>query len=228
MKKLVSIVIALALLMVLILPISVSSQPTTTDKYAVILAYDGSRSNKIWASTCARLLKEVLKDNGFTQKTINIDTRASEQDLIDAISWLREVEDSNSEVVVAFFGHGSATHVHLKNAGISHFQIRELLSSLESQKQLIIIDTCHSGGAIVEGRDGVVLNATNRIVLTSTRDEIGTSAFQGHLTDWCRAVLIWALQEGNADFNGDGLVSIQEAGSVKGGISDGYGEEFFL
>lgn len=227
MKRLISIGLILALLMMGILPISVSSQPTTT-KYAVIMAYDGSRSCKIWASTCARQLDRVLKDNGFSPKNIRIDTRATQGNLIEAIDWLKGVEDSHSEVVVAFFGHGSATAIGLRLRSVLHSEVRDLLSCLESQKQLVIIDTCGSAGAILEGRDGVTLSAPNRIVLTSTEHELESSVFTGHLTDWTWAVLVWSLKEGKADFNGDGRVSIQEAGSVKGGISDGYGQEFFL
>jgi hypothetical protein len=213
----------IVILILLFIPIPAQAQ---SDKYAVILSYDSQGSTKIWASSCARLLKDVLRDNGFAQKNIFIDTRATQDDLLEAIDWLKTVEAS--EIVVGIFGHGGGTGIVLKDSWISHYELKGLLSGLESEKQLIIIDTCGSGGAIIGGMDGISLNATNRIVLTSTSFESESSVFSGHLTDWTRAVLAWGLKEGNADFNGDGKVSIEEAGSVKGLISDGYEGEFFL
>lgn len=219
MKKL----IIIAIISILLLPNVVVAQ---TNKYALIVSYDSQGSSRIFASHCARLLKDVLKDNGFSQKSININTKASYRDLTEGMDWLGAMEDSNSEVVIGFFGHGSGTHIGLKDVALTHSMILNLLSNLESKKQLIIIDTCGSAGAIIEGRDGVTLSAENRIVLTSTSSEIESSIFSGHLTDWCRAVLIWGME--NADYNGDGKVSIEEVGSVKGLISDGYEGEFIL
>lgn len=217
-------IILVILLILVLIPCQVSAQ---TDKYALIISYDNKGDCRVFASTCARLLKDVLTDNGFSQKNIKFlnGNKATKTNIIEAVNLLNEVE---SEIVVAFFGHGSATHVMLKGLAISHIEIRDLLSNLQSQKQLIIIDTCGSAGAILAGKDGVTLNATNRIVLTSTVSEKESSIFSWHLTNWCHAVLRWGLLEGNADFNGDGKVSIQEAATLKGGISDGYGQEFFL
>ena len=218
MKKLISILIIFVLIS-LLMPSFISAQ--TPSKYALIVSYDSQGDSRIWASHCARLLQKVLKDNGFSQKNIILDTRASYRDLIDGFGWLDSVEDSGSEVVVGFFGHGSGTHVALKDVALNHSTILQLLSNLESQKQLVIIDTCGSGGAIIPGIDGVSLNQTGRVVLTSTSSEKESSVFTGHLTDWCRAVLKYGLLEGNVD-------SVEEAGALKGGISDGYEGEFIL
>jgi len=220
MKKL---IVILALL--LMLPIPVMGQ---SSKYALIVSYNGHKDSRIWASACARLLRDVLIDNGFRQKDIIFLNRVSREDVVDAVNLLKDKEGAGDTVVVAFFGHGGATGVCLYKSSISHAEIGNLLSELDSGKQLVIIDTCGSGGAIIGGYDGITLNATNRIVLTSTKAENESSVFTGHLTDWSRVVFEWGFKKGNADFNGDGFVSVQEAGSVKGGISDGYGEEFFL
>jgi len=238
MKKLISIGIILALLTVLILPISVASQPASVDKYAVIIGYNGKPckspigrgNNHIFATTCARLLRDILTDNEFSQKNIIFLTnnKATKAGVLEAINGLKAIEGAEDEVVVAFFGHGGPTGIGLHKSGISHSELKALMADLDSQKQLIVIDTCGSAGAIIPGWDGITLNATNRIVLTSTVTERESSIFSWHLTNWCRSVLLWGLKEGNADFNGDGMVSIQEAGSVKGGMSDGYGQDFFL
>jgi len=220
MKKLIIIFIVLALLMP---TFAMAQEPT---KHAIIVAYDGSRSSKIWATTCGRLLKTVLREYGYSNQEITLlyGKKATWSNIEEAVSKVKDVD----EFVIAFFGHGSATHFCIRLMCLPHSYINDLLSDLKSQKQLVIIDTCGSAGAILPGKDGVSLNATNRIVLTSTVFEEETSIFTWHLTDWSRAVLQYGLLEGNADFNGDGRVSIQEAGSVKGLISDNYGEEFFL
>jgi hypothetical protein len=228
MKKPISIAIVLVLLFMTLPTIALGQVPS--EKYAVIVSYDNRGDCHVWASTCARLFRSILLDNGFIQKNITFlhSNKATKANVIEAIGWLDSVEDENTEVVIGFFGHGSATHIMLKGLAISHQEIRDLLLGLESQKQLIVIDTCGSAGAILPGRDGITLNATNRIVLTSTWSENESSIFSWHLTNWCKAVLVWGMQEGNADFNGDGRVSVQEAGSIKGRMSDGYGQEFFL
>ena len=215
MKK----VILFAICLLLLIPMPVYASP---NKYALIVSYDGHKESRIWASTCARLLRDVLVDNGYRQKDIIFlnNNKATKENVIE------EINSLSGEVVVAFFGHGGATGIGLHKSWLSHTELRNLLSNLDSEKQLIIIDTCGSGGAIIEGYDGVVLNKTNRIVLTSTVFENESSVFTGHLTDWSRAVFEWGFE--NADFNGDGVVSVEEAGSVKGGMSDGYEGEFFL
>lgn len=227
MKKIIGVGIVLILLTTMLPNIVVGQE---LNKYAVIVSYDGKGDCRIWASTCARLLRDILKENGFSHKNIKFlsGSKSTKENTIDAISWLKDIERADSEVVVAFFGHGSATFVLACNPGLMHEEIRDLLADLDSQKQLVIIDTCGSAGAIIEGRDGITLNATNRIVLTSTVTENESSIFSWHLTNWSRAVLLRGLKEGNADFNGDGLVSIEEAASRKGGISDEYEGEFFL
>jgi len=219
MKK----VILILLVVLFFIPLSVSAQ---TSKHAIIVAYNGSGPYKIWATTCGRLFKDVLMEYGYSQKEITLifGKKATPENIENAINELKYVD----EFIIGFFGHGSSTSIGLHDSCIYHTELKELLSGLTSQKQLVVIDTCGSAGAIIEGWDGITLNAENRLILTSTKFEKETSVFSGHLTDWSRAVLKYGLLEGRADFNGDGKVSVEEAGSIKGGMSDGYGEEFLL
>lgn len=229
MKKL---LLIMGILLLALLPsIPISGAPnTSSNKYAVIVGNDSKQSGyPVYGSTCARLLQSILKDNAFMQRNIKmlLNSRATKQDIIDGLNWLRSVETPSSEVIVAFFGHGGSTGILLSDSVITHKEIKGL-APIQSLKQLIIIDTCASGGAIIEGIDGITLSAPNRIVLTSVSGEVGTSTYSGHLTDWCRGVLLKGIKEGMADWNNDGKVSIQEAARFQGGISDNYGQEFFL
>jgi len=218
MKK----VILILLVVLFFIPLSVSAQ---TSRHAIIIANNSHGSCRIFATTCGRLMKDVLREHGWSSKEITLlfNSQATKENFEEEINRIKDVD----EVVVAFFGHGSYNYVMLHKQGIWHFEIRDILETLTSEKQLVIIDTCKSYGAIVPGMDGISLNKTGRIVLTSTRSELESSIYHWHLTVWCRAVLKSGLLEGNADFNEDGRVSIQEAGSMSGGMSDGYGEEFF-
>jgi len=222
MKKVIAVGIILILLATMLPSVAMGQEPS---KHAIIIADNSHGQCKIWATTCGRLMKDVLREYDWSNKEITLlfNSKATKENIIEAVNKVKDVD----EVVVAFFGHGSWNYVALHGPGIWHYEIRDLLLELNSEKQLVIIDTCKSWGAITPGRDGVTLSATNRIVLTSTVSENESSIYSWHLTVWCRSVLKWGLLEGKADFNGDGAVSIEEAGSLKG-ISDGYEGEFFL
>ena len=206
---------------------------TSENKYAIIVGIshsEGSGSYHVNGDNTARLLASILKNDGWSMKNIELLTnrQATSQAVSDAIAWLKSVEDEDSTVVIMFACHGNASAVKLWDVLLSHECIKDYLSDLKSRKQLVIIATCHSGGAVYEGMDGISLAQTNRIVISSCSE--GTVDPCTHrYTRWAEAFLLEGIKEGKADTNGDGKVSIQEAFKYAGSrMSDLYGEEFYF
>jgi len=238
-KTVKTIFIIILLFTLICIPSQVTSNRMDSNKYAVIIGNDARYYSWMVASGsgCAKLLNQILRDAGFSQKNIKmlVNHKASPGNIEDALIWLQQVAMPDSEVVFAFFGHGCPSAVQIYKAGLMHWTIGDLLAPVESEKQLIIIDSCGSAGAILEGSDGVSLCTPNRIVVTSTKYEIESSVQSGKYTYWSRDFLLEGIKEGLADFNADGLVSVQEAyqygwsDSFCGGLMcDNYGQDFFL
>lgn len=164
------------------------------NKYAVVIGLNGSQP-KVTGANCARLSVDILRDAGFSNKNIKLITsnKATRQTVFGALDWLMSVETSDSEIVLGFFGHGGAVGFALADGAITHAEIRDL-APVVSQKQLIIIDSCGSGGAIIEGMDGVTLSAPNRIVITSVTSESGSSVVNGRYPDWTISFLLKGIK----------------------------------
>jgi hypothetical protein len=220
------------------IPASVSAAPknqisitTSVKKYAVVVGNDAKSTAPINGSSCARVMLSLLRDAGFSSENIVFLTnaKATKQNVVNALSWLNSVDTPDAEIVIAFFGHGGGLGLALYDSGISHKEIGSL-SPVNSQKQLIVIDTCGSGGAVIAGADSFSLSAPNRIVLTSTCCEIDSSIHTSQLDLWTEGFLLDGIKYGLADVNGDGKVSIQEAKAYHsyGLMSDNYGTAFFL
>lgn len=226
-------ILLILLLVSLLIPSIVHAQPPDDNRYAVIVGISHSPHNNthVNGDRTAGLMVSILRKHGWARKNIQVlkNRQATMQKTVGALNWLLSVENENSTVVVMFACHGTPVGVNLWDAGLFHGQIKEYLSKLKSQKQLVIITTCHSGGAIVPGFDGVTLEAPNRVVVTSCSEK-GVDPCTAHYTRWAEAFLLEGIKKAKADFNNDGRVSIQEAKMYAklGMMSDGYGEDFFL
>lgn len=204
------------------------------NRYAVVVGISHSEATggrvQVNGDNTARLMVSILRDAGWSRKNIKLLTnrQATKQAVLDNIDWLKSVEDEDSTVVVFFACHGNATGVKVWDAMLSHRAIRDYLSSLRSQKQLVVVATCQSGGAVEPGFDGITLGEPHRIVVASCGERVVDPCTHRY-TRWAERFLLNGMKRGKADVNGDGLVSIQEAHEYGGGkMSDNYGQEFFL
>ena len=177
----------------------------------------------------------VLRDAGFASKNIKVLTnkQATKQAFIDAIDWLKSVENAGSKIVVYIVCHGLAESICLYDTAVTHRWVRDLLS-FKSHKQLVILDSCHSGGAVEPAEDGVTWAAPYRLLMSSASIELSTYTTAKY-TRWSEAFILDGIKRGLADANEDGKVSMEEAfdyakhHALSGGlISDNYGSDFFL
>ena len=211
----------------------IKSADVSANKYAVIVGISHSKGGsnyKVNGDNTARLLVSILKNAGWKMKNIKLLTnrQATNQAISDAIAWLKSIENENSTIVIMFACHGNATGVKLWDLVLSHKRIKNDLLNLKSKKQLVIIATCHSGGAVYEGSDGISLAQINRIVISSCAEET-VDPCTHHYTRWAEAFLLRGIKESKADANKDGKVSIQEAFEYAGSrMSDLYGQEFYF
>jgi hypothetical protein len=222
---------------IICIPTITSAQVNTSNKYAVIIGNDARQgSMPVTGSSCAKLLKRMLMDAGFASKNIKVllNKQSTLQACDNALAWLSQAP-ADSEIVFAIFGHGGPCGCAVYGGALTHTAIRDLLAPSQSQKQLIIVDTCGSAGAIIPGIDGATLCAPNRIVATAGSVEEESSIPTAKYTEWVEAFLINDIIHGGADLNGDGKVSIQEAYKQEqtylmwhGLMCDNYGQEFFL
>ena len=210
------------------------AKESANSNYGVLIGISHSQASggkvQVNGDNTARLMASILKNAGWDRKNIKLLTnrQATHQAVLDAVDWLKTIESEGSTIVVMFACHGASTGVRLWDMMLPHRYIKDYLSALKSQKQLVIIATCQSGGAVIEGFDGITLAEENRIVITSCSE--GTvDPCTARYTRWAEAFLLQGIKEGKADANGDGRVSIQEAFKYAGSrMLDNYGQEFYL
>ena len=147
-----------------------------------------------------------------------IDSQATKSNIQDAITgWLDSKEGANDVVLFYFSGHGQQdsnnayaiwsynTSATSDNNEIQDNMLDSWLRCLESSQQVVIIDSCNSGGFIKE------LYNYGRVVLTSSRKDenshekltLGHSIFTYFFLDAFNNL-------DNVDDNNDNSISIQE------------------
>ncbi|MEM0970589.1 MAG: caspase family protein, partial [Verrucomicrobiota bacterium] len=105
----------------------------------------------------------------------------------------------------------------LEEKGVSASWLRDRMGEIAAQKQVMMLDSCHSGGAIVSFARGPaeevaiaqLARATGMMILaSSSEDELSRSSQQlGH------GFFTYSVLEGlrgKADFNGDRRVTVKE------------------
>ena len=165
---------------------------------------------------------EMLKNLGWTEDHILVrkDTEVTQDALIEAIDWLTERADSDDLIVFLIAAHGS----YITNEMHWHGTFPDLWASLETSRKLLIVDACHSGvfssTAVYRdivlpsertdtvGEPGIALASAaydeySWVGIPEENDPIIGSPFLYHLVP--------TLNAADADLNGDGAVSVEEA-----------------
>lgn len=181
---------------------------------------------------------ELQRQRGRLYREVEVrlleDGAATRESVIDGLDWLRRQVTANDLAVLFLAGHGVNDHTNryyfvpanadparLRSTGIANGDIAEALQALPS-KVLAFLDTCHAGNVLGSGKQRSLAHADiNRLINELTSAENGVIVFAsstGRETsqesdEWNNGVFTKALVEGlagNADFNRDGAVSLNE------------------
>jgi hypothetical protein len=187
--------------MILLILVNVSASPHKVDesdsvtKYAIVCGQADTRILK-GADGDARLMVSILKQNGFKSNNIKslIGGKLNSESLLDALVWLNDVSTPNSEIVILFAG---------ESMPLSHYAISQMLP-IEYEKMAILIMRCYAGRLIP------VYEGANRLIITSS-DITTVSGDRKPLTVWGQIYLDRGIKREQADSDGDGLISLQDA-----------------
>ena len=125
----------------------------------------------------ARYSSRILSKKGFGKKNLRVHTnkQATVQALFYELNWLHE-SGPDDTIVVYIGGHGYAESVILSGGNVTSLQLKNALEGIESEKQLILIDSCYSGTIV----DDLALPC--RIVISSALPDRRTSSTQSETT----------------------------------------------
>ena len=204
--------------------------------------YQNSAYDLNYARTDANSFAEKLAGQGKTiYKSINkvevYDTDATRENILTGFRSI--ITKANPEDVFVFYyaGHGTLdeekneefylvpTNVtqlygdpaQLESKGISATELKDLLTQIKAQKQIILMDACHSGGAVKtfamrgagEEKAIVKLGRSSGVAVLASS---GTQQFASEFEELKHGAFTYALIEaldGKAD-TGDGFVTINE------------------
>ncbi len=154
----------------------------SVNKWAVVIGisdYRGRMNDLQYCDDDARDMYDYLILKGYPEGNIKLllDGSAKAKNIMSAIDWLNSWENSDSEVVFFYSGHGSYYDgyddgdTEIRDEGIVSSdlylildgQLRQKFSSFDSQKISFTFDSCHSGGM-----DD--LSGSGRVVVTACLD----------------------------------------------------------
>jgi hypothetical protein len=140
-----------------------------------------------------------------------LDGEATKTEIRRALEWLASNEDANDTVLFYFAGHGdpqgyiAPCNAYYEQTWISSSELSSWLRPLESEKIVIILETCHAG------RFETGLSNSGRVVIMASRSDEGaweTSYLENSVFTY---YLLEALSEfGIADDNFDYELSAEE------------------
>ena len=143
-----------------------------------------------------------------------LDSEATKAEIREAVAWLTSNEDTNDTVLFFFAGHGerhgyiAPYNAYYKETWITSRELSKWLSALDSERVVIILDTCYAG------RYETNLSGSGRVVLMSSRaDEVSWNAsfYDGGWHGVFTYYLLEALSEFSiADANRDYELSAEE------------------
>ena len=148
------------------------------------------------------VLKDILIQHGWKEDYIKYfgGENATYANVITALDWLANNAGPSDIILFYSMTHGSSAGISLHDKFLEFTELAEKFDKIKYSGLAIIIDACHSGGAIP------VLKKENRVIMTSTRsDEMGVNAV------FSQRVLAALQGFGDIEGNNNGWVSAREA-----------------
>ncbi|MFC1906035.1 caspase domain-containing protein [Chloroflexota bacterium] len=183
--------------------------------WAVVVGISEYADSNLDVDCTARSATEIYDQMasiwGYDHTKLIVDSEATKSNIQSGIvNWLGSRAGENDTVLFFFTGHGDDSesqqdYLCAHDDDISDIELNDWMCSIQSKAQIVILDSCHSGGFIEE------LSHNNRIVMTACdADQHACTLFSlGHsIFSFC------VLQAFNnlADVNheNDGLISAEE------------------
>ena len=191
------------------------------DKYAVVVGVNSKPDgSNIYAIESARAIQKVLADSG-NGWTVTV-PGGSESAIKNALINLGNKGDKDDIVLFYFYGHGGESGdsdgdgipdeaaIFASDDPITARELNEIFDNYVSDKQVIIIESCNSGGFIF---DNTNIRGDNRLIITSSKSgqsSWGNSHYRGYFNHYLEKGL-----KGEADLienggDGDGSVTAEE------------------
>lgn len=177
-----------------------------TEKYAIVIGVGQLYGMNIGSDNDAREMTTILKQYGFHSKNIKtfLNKKATYQNVLDALDWLKAKENENATVLFFFSGHGGHGAMRIWDANLHGLILKNAFENFSSKRIIFLVHSCYAGAIIP------YLEGENRIVVTSS-DADHVSVDGRRYSIWGYRFLHEGIKRGKADENGDGLVSIEEA-----------------
>ena len=192
------------------------------------------------------------------------DSQATKANIRQAINWLNDLANSDTTIIIYFSGHGMTDGTHgyivpydvdcnpcgstpettrwLPETAISDDELASWLSQLDSQRVVLIFDSCYSGGMMdpagnmarglsasdhvgaLQANAGLLayLSTPGRVALMASAADQGSWEFSALKNGAFTYYLIEALLSPAADTNHNGRVSAEEAFAYLVGRVDNY------
>ena len=171
--------------------------------------------------------KSGLYENVYVSLLLN--EKGSKRGIADEFQKMSRKITADDVFVFYVSGHGTlcdgdyyyitadfANSFDLEDYGLSKKDMTEYFTPIKARKNLVILDSCHSGASINSGARGIneavaikrLVHATGQATLASSADEqVSWEGYDGH------GIFTYALLEGlsgKGDMDGDGYVSVTE------------------
>ncbi|MCX7939692.1 MAG: caspase family protein, partial [Thermoflexales bacterium] len=178
---------------------------------------------------------------GYKPKHVRVllDAQATREGILDGLRWLARRAGAQDTAVVFFSGHGGRVDegpqrgnyllpfdtdpTDPQSTAISSDQLTAALSAIRTQKLLVLIDACHSGGSAdlkdIADRSGILKRSvaaemydvlkrgSGRVILASSRPEEFSYVLPGAPNSLFTQCLLEAL-DGKAGHDGEGHIRI--------------------
>lgn len=201
--------------------ISPAADKTASEFRALIVSADDSTfvgEKKLdYSSMDANRLTRALTEAGKVdpQNIIGLKNPSMEEldKVVDGLS-----KKSSQKFMFYFSGHSNENGLHLKNGAITKAKFHEMLAKVNSKVKIVVLDSCFSGALKAKGAmkakpielvqynvdeptGSVILTSSSGTELSYESEKLKGSIFTYHLVSGLY---------GQADSNGDGLVTIDE------------------
>lgn len=217
-KKIPIIVFIAAILTVLSMPILLCTPAYAegSECWAVIVGVSDYKSPKMedvpgCAEGAEELFQQLSPTWGDEHIKLLLDSEASKSDVRAAVDWLVSNEGAGDTVLFYFSGHGDPDgylgpyNAYYASTWISSRELSSWLSPLESERVVIILDTCFAGQYETE------LSDSGRVVLMSSgADEYSYSSSWGEYSTFTYYLLEAFSEFSSADANRDYEFSAEE------------------